>query len=67
MSSLITSRARTPKPFLNHIVKPKLTGMALFTWAAKSPDPITCDFSSWGHLKSAVFSNPSPRNIEELK
>jgi len=36
-------------------------------WPARSPDFSVCDFYLWGHLKSVVYSAPSPRTTQELK
>jgi len=36
-------------------------------WPARSPDLSVCDFYLWGHLKSVVYSAPSPRTTQELK
>jgi len=36
-------------------------------WPPRSPDLSVCDFYLWGHLKSVVYSAPSPRTTQELK
>jgi hypothetical protein len=36
-------------------------------WSTRSPDLSVCDFYLWGHLKSVLYSAPSPRATQELK
>jgi len=36
-------------------------------WPARSPDLSVYDFYLWGHVKSVVYSAPSPRTTQELK
>jgi len=58
--------------FATNILRPLFPGTSHFQiwWhqmAGKITDLSVCDFYLWGHLKSAVYSAPSPRTTQELK
>ena len=38
-----------------------------FEWPAYSPDLNPADFFLWGYLKDRVYSDPIPRDIDQLK
>ena len=38
-----------------------------FKWPAYSPDLNPCDFFLWGYLKSRVYRNPVPQDVDQLK
>ena len=63
--------SHTAKIAMN-ILRPLLPGHLIsrygdIAWPARSPDLSVCDFYLWGHLKSVLYSAPSPRATQELK
>jgi len=58
--------------FAMNILRPLFPGHFIsrygdIEWSTRSPDLLVCDFYLWVHLKSVVYSAPSPRTTQELK
>ena len=62
------SRKREVVIRLREIFGNRVVGIHFDTeWPPRSPDTTPCDFFMWGYLKSKVYGNHPPHNIDDLR